>query len=122
MLLDSLVQHDIPFGPRNIKELRKIKARMLSVPTDYNDVMSDYSFDLIGRDKSHYKLPDQSVIEVPKESRMMAAELLFKYVNNESSAIRVQRKRNCAFVSQHFKKMLYRRPQTETIDDWKCSS
>lgn len=35
--------------------------------------------DIISEEKKLYKLPDESIIEIPKKARLTAAELLFTY-------------------------------------------
>lgn len=55
---------------------------MLSVPHLQSiDYYMNPSQDIISEEKMLYKLPDESIINIPKEARLLAAELLFEYIH-----------------------------------------
>jgi actin len=63
----------------DIETVRKIKHRMLSVPYLHNyEYYINGDNDIIPIEKSLYKLPDETIIQIPKQARLQAAEFLFK--------------------------------------------
>jgi actin-related protein len=65
----------------DIETIRKIKHRMLAVPHLHNyQWYLDNDNDIIPIEKSLYKLPDETIIQIPKKARLEASEFLFKYI------------------------------------------
>ena len=70
---------DSRIKPEDIETIRKIKHRMLTVPgmNEVNHYLNSAD-DIIQEAKTLYKLPDETIITIPKEARIRAAEFLFK--------------------------------------------
>lgn len=63
----------------DVETIRKIKHRMLSVPYLHNyEYYLNGENDIIPKEKSLYKLPDETIIHIPKEARITASEFLFR--------------------------------------------
>lgn len=79
-ILKGIVEVYPDFNTENIEIIREIKEKMSYVPYIYD---ADYYLrsskeDIITKDKKLYKLPDETIIEIPKEKRISAVEILFK--------------------------------------------
>lgn len=57
---------------------RNIKEKMSVVPDQSIEVYLNTHEDIIKEERMLYKMPDDSIIKIPKKARLEAAELLFK--------------------------------------------
>lgn len=80
IILDGIVQTYPEFDKENVELIREVKQKMCKVPylKDYDYYMSKEN-DILKPEERLYKLPDETtIIEVSKESRLKASELIFK--------------------------------------------
>lgn len=80
IILDGIVQTYPEFDRENVELIREVKQKMCKVPylKDYDYYMSKEN-DILKPEERLYKLPDETtIIEVSKESRLKASELIFK--------------------------------------------
>jgi len=75
-----MIKADIKINYDNdLISCRKIKDKMSLVPEQGIDYYMDSNNDVISSEKMLYKMPDDSIISVPKKARLLSSELLFKY-------------------------------------------
>ena len=73
-------EQDYCIKSNNIKILREIKEKTCFVPYEfpYDYYLKDDEIDIISGGQKLFKLPDDTIITVPKDCRLNASELLFK--------------------------------------------
>ncbi len=79
IIANEIIDDKLGINPLDLRSLRLIKEKTLSIP--YLKDVSYYlnkSNDIISPEKMLYKLPDETIINIPKKSRLMASEVLFK--------------------------------------------
>jgi actin len=79
VISDGILEQNLDVSPDDLFSLRIIKEKMCSVP--YSKTYEHYlnsNDDVISLEKMLYKLPDETIINIPKQCRLKAAELLFK--------------------------------------------
>ena len=71
---------NINIRPEDIFTLREIKEKTCSVPFEnsYDYYLDEKNEDIISKAKMLYKLPDETIISIPRNHRIIASELLFK--------------------------------------------
>lgn len=80
IILEGIVETYPEFDKENVELIREVKQKMCKVPflKDYDFYMSKEN-DILNPEEKLYKLPDETtIIEVSKESRLKASELIFK--------------------------------------------
>lgn len=67
-------------SPLDIETLREIKEQTCSVPylQPYEFYLDESNEDIIPKKRMLYKLPDEKIITIPRKSRILSSELLFK--------------------------------------------
>jgi actin len=80
VLSDGIIENGLNVNPEDLSNLRQIKEKTLSVPYLHDiDHYLNSTEDIITPEKMLYKLPDdETIVSIPKKSRLLAAELLFK--------------------------------------------
>ena len=63
----------------DIHTLRQIKEKTCSVPVefDYNHYLDENNDDIIKKETQLFKLPDETIVSIPRKTRILASELLF---------------------------------------------
>ena len=63
----------------DIHTLRQIKEKTCSVPIefDYNYYLDENNQDIIKKETQLFKLPDETIVSIPRKTRVLASELLF---------------------------------------------
>ena len=76
---EGVVNNNFNVRPEDICTLRDIKEKTCSVPYlhPYEYYLDENNDDIISKQQMLYKLPDESIIEIPRQSRIVASELLF---------------------------------------------
>jgi actin, other eukaryote len=79
IIANGIRENNISVHPEDLRSLRLIKEKTLSIPYlhNYNYYMETAN-DIIPPEKMLYKLPDETIINIPKKYRLMASEVLFK--------------------------------------------
>ena len=77
---EGVVADNINIRPEDIFTLREIKEKTCSVPFEnpYEYYLDENNEDIISKAKMLYKLPDETIITIPRSHRIIASELLFK--------------------------------------------
>ena len=77
---EGVVADNINIRPEDIFTLREIKEKTCSVPFEnsYDYYLDEKNEDIISKAKMLYKLPDETIISIPRNHRIIASELLFK--------------------------------------------
>lgn len=77
---EGVVADNINIRPEDIFTLREIKEKTCSVPFEnsYEYYLDENNEDIISKAKMLYKLPDETIITIPRKYRIIASELLFK--------------------------------------------
>ena len=75
--IDGIQENQIKINVDDLITIRKIKEKMSAVPLDFKRVLESNN-DIITDAKMLYKLPDKTIISIPKNVRLKAAEMLFK--------------------------------------------
>jgi actin len=78
IIAKGIEEAGLPVEMDDISTIRKIKDKMLSVP--YQKDINHYLYtdnDIMEEARSLYKLPDKNIIKIPKNSRLIASEMLF---------------------------------------------
>jgi actin-related protein len=73
---DGINENQIKVNVEDLISVRKIKEKMSAVPLDYKRVL-ETNQDIISDAKMLYKLPDETIISIPKNVRLKAGEILF---------------------------------------------
>lgn len=79
IIRDGVVEAKLGVDPDDIFTLRSIKEKTCCIP--YKKNFENYlncEEDIITKDQFLYKLPDETIISIPKKCRLLASELLFK--------------------------------------------
>ena len=110
---NGILEANLNVLPEDIATLRSIKERTSSVPYIYPcDYYLDENFqDIILEDVRLYKLPDDTIIDIPRKCRLLASEMLFnpKIIESEDPGIRdliVHSVRKSEIVYESLKEML----------------
>lgn len=77
---DCVVENNIQISPEDIYNLRAIKEKTCCVPVikPYDYYMDENNPDIIKEETKLFKLPDdQTIVSIPRKSRLIASELLF---------------------------------------------
>lgn len=61
---------------------RNIKEKMSVVPDQSIDTYLNSTDDIIKEERMLYKMPDNTIIKIPKKARLLSSEFLFKYYFN----------------------------------------
>jgi actin len=79
IIAEGIFENNLGVKPGDLRSLRLIKEKTLSIPYlhDFNYYLNS-SNDIISPDQMLYKLPDDTIIDIPKRSRLLASEVLFK--------------------------------------------
>jgi hypothetical protein len=79
VIAEGIQEAGIPIEQDDINTIRRIKDKMLAVPyaRDMSYYLNTEDVDIIDEARSLYKLPDKNIINLPKRSRLYAAEMLF---------------------------------------------
>ena len=77
---EGVIADNINVRPEDVFTLRDIKEKTCSVPfmNSYEYYLDENNEDIIPKEKLLYKLPDESIIPIPRKHRLLASELLFK--------------------------------------------
>lgn len=79
IIANGIIENNLRVHPEDIRSLRHIKEKTLSIPHIHDvNYYLDTTNDIISTEKMLYKLPDETIINIPKKSRLMASEVLFK--------------------------------------------
>ena len=80
----GILENQNPDNKIDVKEgdihtLRQIKEKTCSVPVEQNYLyyMDESNEDIIKRETQLFKLPDENIVEIPRNTRIIASELLF---------------------------------------------
>jgi actin-related protein len=80
----GILENQNPENKIDVKEgdlhtLRQIKEKTCSVPVEQNYLyyMDESNEDIIKRETQLFKLPDENIVEIPRNTRIIASELLF---------------------------------------------
>lgn len=79
IIKEGVAEAKLGVDPNDLFTLRSIKEKTCSIP--YKKSLEDYlnsEEDIITQDQFLYKLPDETIISIPKKCRLLASELLFK--------------------------------------------
>ena len=76
---EGIIENNLNIKSDDIFTLRNIKEKTCCVPVenDYNFYLDENNKDIIPQEKVLYKLPDETIITIPRKSRILASELLF---------------------------------------------
>jgi actin len=77
LYIEGINENNIRVNVDDLATIRKIKEKMSAVPLDYRKLL-DSNYDIISDAKMLYKLPDKTIISIPKSVRLKAGEMLFK--------------------------------------------
>jgi len=77
LYIEGINENNIKVNVDDLATIRKIKEKMSAVPQDYRKLL-DSNYDIISDAKMLYKLPDKTIISIPKSVRLKAGEMLFK--------------------------------------------
>ncbi len=77
LYIEGINENNIKVNVDDLATIRKIKEKMSAVPQDYKKLL-DSNYDIISDAKMLYKLPDKTIISIPKSVRLKAGEMLFK--------------------------------------------
>lgn len=78
IITEGIVEEDLRVRPDDLKTMRSVKEKICFVPpsNDFEHYINSDE-DVISLEKQLYKLPDETIINVSKTSRLLASELLF---------------------------------------------
>lgn len=76
---EGIIENQINILPENIETLREIKEKSCYVPYEqnYEYYLDENNPDIIKEETKLYKLPDETIVTIPRKSRILASELLF---------------------------------------------
>jgi actin-related protein len=76
---EGIIENNLNIKSDDIFTLRNIKEKTCCVPVenDYKFYLDENNKDIIPQEKVLYKLPDETIITIPRKSRILASELLF---------------------------------------------
>ena len=79
IIASGIIENNLSVNQHDLRSMRIIKEKTLSIPYLQNvDYYLNTTNDIISQEKMLYKLPDETVINIPKKSRLIASEVLFK--------------------------------------------
>lgn len=75
----GIIENKIDINEGDINTLRQVKEKTCSVPVvhDYLYYLDENNEDIIKRETELFKLPDETIVKIPRKSRINASELLF---------------------------------------------
>ena len=75
----GIKENNIAIREGDIHTLRQVKEKTCSVPVefDYNYYLDENNKDIIKEETKLFKLPDETIVTIPRKSRILASELLF---------------------------------------------
>ena len=75
----GIIENKIDILPENIEILREIKEKSCYVPYEkkYDFYLDENNEDIIKDETKLYKLPDETIVTIPRKARILASELLF---------------------------------------------
>ena len=75
----GIEENKIKIRSGDIHTLRQVKEKTCSVPVlfDYEHYLDENNEDIIKQETQLFKLPDETIVSIPRKSRILASELLF---------------------------------------------
>ena len=75
----GILENKIDIKEGDIHTLRQVKEKTCSVPVyqNYSYYMDDGNEDIIKEETQLFKLPDETIVRIPRRTRIIASELLF---------------------------------------------
>ncbi len=75
----GILENNINIKEGDIHTLRQVKEKTCCVPVDqnYSYYMDETNEDIIKKETELFKLPDETIVSIPRNSRIIASELLF---------------------------------------------